>query len=63
MILKENACPCAYCDYFKPIEYEKNNRIIQKGYCIKKKPLRDLYDSICKEFVLKKGIYTKKWHP
>ena len=55
--------PCAYCAHFELFEYIENNRIIQKGYCIKHSDFRELYDVICEEFVLKKGVHTEKWYP
>ena len=63
VIIKKNSCPCAYCEHFYLIEYKENDINAQKGYCVKKKLFRNLCDTLCQEFVLKKGIYTKKWHP
>ena len=60
MTLKGNVCPCAYCKYFELIEY---NKIIQKGFCQKHNILRELYDVLCEDFVLAKGVHTNKWYP
>ena len=60
---KENACPCAYCKYFKAVEYEKDCLIVQKGICRKHDLLRNPSDPLCKDFILKSGVHTKKWYP
>lgn len=63
VIKKVNSCPCAYCEYFKLVEYEKGYLNIQKGICRKHDIIRELYDEICEDFILKSGIYTEKWYP
>ncbi|MBQ3088109.1 MAG: hypothetical protein IJC36_00575 [Clostridia bacterium] len=63
VIIKENACPCAYCEYFKIIEYEQSNVTVQNGFCLKRKDFRELCDNLCEKFVLKKGVHTQKWYP
>ena len=63
MIMKGNACPCAYCEYFKLVEYNKGYLIIQKGFCRKHSLSRELYDKLCEDFVLAKGVHTEKWYP
>ena len=62
-IKQENACPCAYCEYFKLVEYKKDYSIIQKGICRKHDLLREPCDELCEDFILKSGVYTKKWYP
>ena len=63
MIIKENACPCGYCEYFKVIEYEKNNLIIQKGICRKHYRICEPNDVLCEDFILMSGVHTEKWYP
>ena len=63
MIIEKNACPCAYCDYFKPFEYEERNHTIQTGICLKKDIMREPWEILCEDFILKAGVYTQKWYP
>ena len=62
-IKKPNACPCGYCKYIKYFEYNEGGRIIQKGVCIKHNELRELYDEVCEDFILRPEVHTNKWYP
>jgi len=62
-IKKENACLCAYCKYFNCFEYNEGDIVIQKGVCTKHDMIRELYDELCEDFVLRPEVHTSKWYP
>jgi hypothetical protein len=59
----QDCCPCAYCDFFEPFEYENKHFKIYKGLCEKHNIIRNPDDTLCEDFILMSGVYTKKWYP
>ena len=60
---KNGSCLCWHCKYYKPFEYQNEYFTVQKGFCEKHNSVRNPEDKLCDYFILKKGIYTKRWYP
>ena len=58
-----SVCTCAYCDYFKLAEYYEGGELVKIGICRKHEKLCEIFDEICDDFAILKGLHTNKRYP